>query len=147
MNILCTVGTTDFAELTLKMITLFDFAGSNVVLQTAKTYQTNHIESFAYSENINSYIAKSEIVVTHAGAGSVYQLLELNKKIVVVPDVYRDDKHQVEIARFVEDNYLGIVCWNLDSLESSLEEVTSKQFNNYVKDSFFKYDEINSIIG
>ena len=87
-----------------------------------------------------------ELIVTHAGAGSIYGLLEKGKNLIVVPNLERDDKHQSEIAKFVEDNNYALVCWDISDLPKLINKSRTFKKNKYDKTDFFKYDEIIRII-
>lgn len=146
MRFLYTVGTTPFNSLTDLIITLYDGQEHDIFMQTACRVDSGAIKSIDFSSDFSSILNSYDTVVTHAGAGSIYSLLEQGKRLVVVPNTDRDDQHQVEIARYVEDNNFAIVCWNLEDLENCLDKVNSHDFERYTKDEFFKYDEINRVI-
>ncbi|CAK7909245.1 UDP-N-acetylglucosamine transferase subunit Alg13p [[Candida] anglica] len=54
---------------------------------------------FAFSHSIASYIAESDVVVSHAGTGSILDALRLGKSLVVVVNESLMDNHQEEVAR------------------------------------------------
>lgn len=145
MKILVTVGTTQFNEL-IKYIDL-NIKGHRVVFQIASgNYIPINHTYFTFRDDFDSYIKDSDIVITHAGAGSVYSLLEMGKKVIVIPNLQRVDKHQKELARFVEMNDYAYVAWNLEQIDSLINSIEDKHFKVYNKDSFNKVDEINRII-
>ncbi|NOH36355.1 PssE/Cps14G family polysaccharide biosynthesis glycosyltransferase [Vibrio chagasii] len=146
MRFLYTVGTTPFNSLTNLIINLYGGKENDIFMQTACCIGTGSIKSIDFSSDFRSILDSYDIVVTHAGAGSIYSLLEQGKRLVVVPNTDRDDQHQVEIAKYVEDNNFALVCWNLDELENCLDKVKSHSFERYTKDEFFMYDEINRVI-
>lgn len=148
MRILVTVGTTRFDtlvkfsdELAKKLI------GDEFIFQISdSTYIPTAGESFSFSSNIEEFYINADIVITHAGAGSIYRLLELNKKIVVVPNLERIDKHQVDIASYMEREGCLLVAWDYDELESKIYEAKSISLNKFERKSFFVYEEIATFI-
>jgi beta-1,4-N-acetylglucosaminyltransferase len=94
------------------------------------------------SERFEECLEKAELVITHAGAGNLYTLLERGKKFVAVPNFQRTDQHQTEICKYVESNNLGCVCWDCEMLKQCIENSLSKSFSPYVKTSFSAYPDI-----
>ncbi|KAI3404637.2 ALG13 [Candida oxycetoniae] len=61
---------------------------------------------FPFSPNINDYIDQADVIISHAGTGSIIDSLYRNKKLIVVVNESLMDNHQEEIAReFVNSNY------------------------------------------
>ncbi|MCS0305990.1 PssE/Cps14G family polysaccharide biosynthesis glycosyltransferase [Vibrio diabolicus] len=137
-----TVGTTPFPSLTAYLVDNFDVPGNEVFLQTAQSTNTQYIESVSFISDFEEKIEDYELIVTHAGAGSVYGLLEKGKNLIVVPNLERDDKHQIEIAKFVEENMYAIVCWDFLKLPELIESYKTFEKSEYRKDRFFKDKEI-----
>lgn len=137
-----TVGTTPFPSLTAYLVDNFDVPGNEVFLQTAQSTKTQHIESISFISDFDEKINDYELIVTHAGAGSVYGLLEKGKSLIVVPNLERDDKHQTEIAKFVEKNMYAMVCWDISKLSDLIKNHEGFKKNEYRRDRFFKDKEI-----
>ncbi|BDM62832.1 hypothetical protein NFHSH190041_02840 [Shewanella sp. NFH-SH190041] len=144
MRIFVTVGTTSFD----KLIEIIDeFAKKNqhfeFVFQIADgIFKPQNGEYFKFTEDINSYYNQFNFIITHAGAGSIYKLLELNKNILVVPNLYRVDKHQSDISNFVEKNNHALVCWKLKDIDKLVNKMRTFSPRKYKKISFFKKNEI-----
>ena len=71
-------------------------------------------KSFTSNEEMSDLIEKSDIVVTHAGTGSIVTSLLKGKKVIVMPRKKKyaehNDDHQTEIAEMFESEEL-IVHW------------------------------------
>ncbi|WP_394157426.1 PssE/Cps14G family polysaccharide biosynthesis glycosyltransferase [Vibrio campbellii] len=144
MKIFVTVGTTPFDSL-IKSIDekIANIHGVEVTFQISDgNYKPKFGDFFNFSENINHYYKSSDVVITHAGAGSIYSLLESRVKTIIVPNLDRIDKHQIDIARFMENNGYASVMWDLKNPMNIVERAKSAEFNPYVKEAFFKVDEI-----
>ncbi|TON99184.1 glycosyltransferase, partial [Vibrio parahaemolyticus] len=74
MNILVTVGTTAFDELITVIDESFKHDQSvNIIAQisSSSNYTPKYIESFEFSDDFDSFVESADIIITHAGAGSV----------------------------------------------------------------------------
>ena len=148
MKIFVTVGTTFFDS----MVEAADKCAAELknhqfTFQTAGgAYKPSNGTSFDFMDGVDKYYEQSDVIITHAGAGSAYKLLELRKKVIVVPNMERVDKHQSDIAKFLEENKYALVVWNLDDLLSVLGTADSFQPSIFEKEHFFKAEEIASYI-
>jgi len=146
MKIFVTVGTTKFD-------TLIEFLDENlnksyeVLFQISDgTYIPKNFPYIIYSDDINTLYKEHDYVITHAGAGTIYKLLDLKKKLIVVPNLDRIDQHQTDIADFVDSNGYAISCSDFNNIPDSLELLPKKEFTQYEKHMFFKTKEVCEII-
>lgn len=141
MKIFVTVGTTPFESL-IKYIDI-NIKNHEVIAQISDgKYMPQRMKSFNYTKNIEEYYKWADIVITHAGAGSVYKLLEMQKRIIVVPNLERLDNHQLELANFIESNNYGEVFYKLEDIKIN----KNVKNNSYKKENFFKINEILEIL-
>lgn len=56
-----------------------------------------------YLPNLAADIAKASLVISHAGAGSIFEALTYKVPLIVVPNPILMDNHQVELAKLMED--------------------------------------------
>ena len=78
---------------------------------TKGTYQGIHCQDYYREEELLQQIALADIIITHAGVGSIVSALKLNKKVIVVPRLgkYKEQNndHQVQIMeRFASLGYI-----------------------------------------
>lgn len=128
-----TTGTTSFSELIIELdkLSLDNF---EITCQIADIeYKPVNISYFRFTKNISSYFSKFDVFVCHAGQGTIYTLLELGKKIIVVPNPKLKDNHQEEICRFVEMNNYGFVAWQISDVKNLLPRIVDYSFNSYTK--------------
>lgn len=146
MKIFVTVGTTPFDSL-IQRLDLAFIDGVEFIFQISSgDYKPKNHPFFEFSSNIEKYYSDAEFIITHAGAGSIYRLLELDKRILVVPNYDRFDNHQSEISKFVSTNSFALSCDNLDSIESDIKSLLYFSPEKYNKDSFFKSAELIQLI-
>lgn len=97
------------------------------VITFANSYLT--LETFAFSPEIDKFISKADIVVSHAGTGSILDSLRLHKPLVVVTNQQLMDDHQEEVAaQFEKEQYLYKLSTN-DLAHGKLEEYLT-EFKN-----------------
>lgn len=125
-SIFVTVGTTRFDELidtifTDEILTLLQRvqckllkiqygAGKSIdtdAIENAKRNHSINIECYDFKTNILSDINASDLVISHAGAGSCIEVLTSKKPLIVVVNENLMNNHQTELAQqlFI-DGYL-----------------------------------------
>ncbi|AWG85228.1 glycosyltransferase [Vibrio parahaemolyticus] len=149
MNILVTVGTTAFDELITVIDESFKHDQSvNIIAQisSSSNYTPKYIESFEFSDDFDSFVESADIIITHAGAGSVYSMLEKGKKLVVVPNLTRVDDHQLELAKYVQNNNFALSCSDLEKIKICINNVKDFEFKPYRCEKFFGHDIIRGLL-
>ncbi|MCG7566498.1 hypothetical protein MHM95_09365 [Pseudoalteromonas sp. CnMc7-15] len=150
MKVLVTVGNTRFDS-------LFKQLDSIAQLNTAQditflgqisngVYKPKNFSFFKFSTHIQQYIDESEFVICHAGAGSVYSMLEQGKTLLVVYNTDRVDSHQKDLLHFLQDNKYALVCWRIEDLESQVSKLKDFEPTPYKKPSFSAGREISEYL-
>ncbi len=112
-----------------------------------KKYQNRNLDVLPYQDLIK-YYNRSKTVVTRAGASTLFELIALNKKIIMIPSLKTRKNHQVLNALFFKDNNLALY---LDEKQISVKNLLDinnldikKEFlNEYLNTLDYKpYDEI-----
>ena len=147
-TIFVTVGTTRFDRL---IETIFDetsnvlpvlqqcFRVERLILQTGespmpKTLPSTsvRIESYPYKDSIAADIERADLVISHAGAGTILQTLEAQKPLLVVVNEKLMNNHQLEIAHQMEKE--GYLCHcTCSTLAEGLKKMASTSFQWYEK--------------
>lgn len=149
MNILVTVGTTAFDDLIENIDRLFgNDTEVKIVAQTSSSakYTPKNIDYFEFSDSFQSYIDSADLVITHAGAGSVYSMLEMGKRLIVVPNLTRADNHQIELAKYVQDSSFAISCFDLTDIKTCIHKAKDMNFRPYQCDKFFGHCIIRGLM-
>ncbi len=147
MKILITVGTTPFDA-------LIRFCDENLDPALAVTMQISDdasyipwkFEYFKFTRDIISYYHRSDIVITHAGAGTIFSLLEMRKRIIIVPNLDRDDSHQKDLAEVVSRKKWGLVCWRYQDLPDLIVHASKIPLELYRRQEFFGGPYINKVV-
>ncbi|VEU20795.1 DEKNAAC101704 [Brettanomyces naardenensis] len=78
---------------------------------------------------VSKYTAPSELVISHAGTGSILDSLRIGKKLIVLINEALSDNHQVEIAKAFQDlNVLKVAQGNFSDFLELTREVEHLQF-------------------
>lgn len=143
MNLFVTVGTTRFDSL-VKRVALDPFFRSNeCVLQVGPGgLHPEGFEVFEFTDRIEEYYISADVVITHAGAGSIYQLLELKKPMVIVPNTERVDPHQYDISTIMQTNGYAFSVIDLDTLSEAVLKASRTTFRVFERDVFFAGEDI-----
>ncbi|EZA47434.1 UDP-N-acetylglucosamine transferase subunit ALG13 homolog [Ooceraea biroi] len=88
------------------------------------------IETFKLSPSIGEYMQSADLVISHAGAGSVLEALENRKHLIVVINDLLMDNHQVELAeQLCKDEHLYYcTCQNLLHTVQTMDLAKLKPF-------------------
>lgn len=139
-NIFVTVGSTQFDHLIDALVDrqtlqIFKNLGcQKLTIQYGGYKQTAHLEFlqswtdfetelFDYKSSIDEYIDSADLVIGHAGAGTVLEVLRKGKPLLIVINDRLMDNHQEELARdlanqqFVVCSYPSQMCQILQSLD------------------------------
>ncbi|USS41057.1 beta-1,4-galactosyltransferase [Thermococcus aggregans] len=136
--IFVTVGNSNigFERLIRAMDALAPKLPYEVIMQIgSSSYIPKNARWFRYAdyETMLEHFKNAKVIVTHAGAGTILDILMLGKKPIVVPRLKKFgehiDDHQLEIVRALEERGLVIPVYDiqklgeaiLDALDSNLK--------------------------
>ncbi|SJX61061.1 related to ALG13-catalytic component of UDP-GlcNAc transferase [Sporisorium reilianum f. sp. reilianum] len=93
----------------------------------AETQHGIQLELFRFAPDLKAYIESADIVISHAGSGTILDTLRMRPRtpsLVVVPNTSLMDNHQVELAQALgEDKY--VIAGSEETLASDLERASS----------------------
>ncbi|MBE2975905.1 PssE/Cps14G family polysaccharide biosynthesis glycosyltransferase [Priestia megaterium] len=141
--ILITVGTQNFSfNRLLKMVDelMEDKVITDKVLGQVgySSYQPIYYEGFGFKpeSEMTELIELADIMITHAGVGTITTALQLRKKVIVVPRLkqYGEhvDDHQLEIAQAYRQKGYIELAKNKEELAYLLKNINSINFQNYI---------------
>lgn len=147
MRILVTVGTTPFDDLVRVCDEKLD-AALTLTIQISNTarYVPKRFPYFRFADKITPYYESADLVIAHAGAGTVFRLLDMGKRLIVVPNLKRDDCHQKDLAAVVARKKWALVCWRLEDLPGLISGAFEQPLAAYERQEFFGGSYINRII-
>lgn len=101
--------------------------GDEVVAQSGcSTYVPASYKTFDRipRDEYQRYVDAADVLITHAGTGSVIPALKLGKKVIVVPRRGKlgehNDDHQFELAEMVSDRGLALCAYDFDELRAAI---------------------------
>lgn len=135
MKIFITVGTTPFDKLIKYCDQHIDSSAHEVRAQISNLaiYKPASFEYFEYTREVVKLYEWADVVIAHAGSGTLFQLIEMGKKCIFVPNNIHKDNHQNDLCRFVADNDYAYVLNDYEQLCNQLRDINSHQFNRYQK--------------
>jgi beta-1,4-N-acetylglucosaminyltransferase len=119
MKILVTTGSGHFYSLSQRALEIATRDLDNIwFIQMNKPPSVDHenITLFEYRDDLDDIIDQCDLVITHTGAGTIYKLLELGKRLITLPNLERRDKHQLELANWLNSKRYCIVLRAIDDL-------------------------------
>ena len=119
--IFVTVGTTAFDSLIKSVDEISNQIQEEIVCQIADgKYIPKKCEYFRFKSSLEEEFKIANLVICHGGAGTLFKLIGLNKKIIAVPNLERKDKHQTDLIRTLsEENYI-MPCYELSELKTKI---------------------------
>lgn len=110
--------------------TLFAQTGSSMYAPRNFEYS-----NFLNHDKFNDYINKSDIIITHAGVGSIITSLKAGKKVIAVARLKRYDEHiddhQLEIVRKFSEMGMIIGLEDVSQLENTMRNLDSIKTKPY----------------
>ena len=104
----------------------------------ASDYEPKYYKYYRFidKQQFDGLIAKSTVVITHSGVGSILSALKAKKPIVVYPRLqkYHEhvDDHQLEIAKAFEKKNYVICRHDEDTLPQIMKQCRHYPFADYV---------------
>lgn len=137
-RVFVTVGTTSFDEL-IAATTTPQFAQTLAALgfgalrlQVGRgAAPPDGFDWFRFSPTIADEMRQAGVVISHAGAGSILEALELGKKLVVCANDALMDNHQLELAAALEARGHVVVARGVGDLGAALGRVVEARIVPY----------------
>lgn len=132
--IFITVGTTNFDSLIRTIDNLVENGKINDDAQAQignGNYVPKNIKSFRLTRSLLPFIRKAELIISHGGALTIFECLELKKKLIVVENPEVRGRHQLELAKELSEKQYLIWCKHYEKLLDCIEKAKTMQFNTY----------------
>jgi len=134
--IFVTVGTGSFDEL-VKAVDELKAVGKikeEIIIQIGSgKYTPKFCKWFRFAPSLGEYYKNASLIISHGGPGIVYEILDLGKPLIAVPNLKRTDpRHQVEFLEAVSESGSVIYC-RLEELEKTLKMAKTFKFKRYIR--------------
>jgi len=116
---------------------------SELLPQALSTYPSLSISGFDFVEDMRAEeVPRADLVISHAGAGSVLDALRYQKRLLVVVNEELMDNHQRELARELQKTgYL--IAGTCGTLANAIRKAVEKQdFTQFPRSGSEKFVEI-----
>lgn len=156
--IFVTVGTLhfEFIRLIKKMDDIAGKIDEKVIMQIGFTnYEPINAEWFKFKDinSIMKYYEKSDVIVAHAGAGTLLDSLSFKKPIVAVPRRKKYGEHiddqQLELTDVLEKSGKVFAVFDIENLDSTIKKAQTagdvvikpdKRLSNYLNEYTRSFD-------
>ncbi len=105
---------------------------------------------FAYADSLDEYINDADLVITHAGVGSIMKCLKANKRFIAAARLseYNEhvNDHQLELKDFVLENNYGLFLTSFDDLARDIKLALNNDFSPFVSNQEYFNEELNKLI-
>eukprot|EP00980_Cylindrotheca_fusiformis_P017850 scaffold5653_cov147-Cylindrotheca_fusiformis.AAC.12 len=131
-TVFVTVGTTQFDELIGSVTSpvalewMVSHGYKSLIIQYGRgqkpkiesIFKTMAIRSYDFQPSLDADMRRADLIISHAGAGTVMEALRLQKKLVVVINTKLMDNHQEELAEAMADRGHLFMVRNPEELNS-----------------------------
>lgn len=118
--------------------------GKEIIAQVGNaTYSPKHYTFFPLiaREEFQKYLAQADLIITHAGTGSVIPPLKLDKKVIIVPrkSKYKEhiDDHQQELVDVFVTKGFAMTADTEEELQSCIENL-----DNFIPRKFVSNNKV-----
>jgi beta-1,4-N-acetylglucosaminyltransferase len=131
--IFVTVGTTyGFDELVKAVDELAISIDEKIIVQTGNSkYIPQNCEYFTFKPNLNQYIKKARLVISHGGAGTSYEILTIGKKLISVENPDVNDSHQWDLLSKLDEEGYIVWCKDIKDLRKLIKKAMTMKFKRY----------------
>lgn len=123
--------------------------GKTTVAQVGYTeYKPKHYEYFDMisDEEFKCLVEKADVIITHAGTGSVISALKAHKKVIIFPRRFEFkehlDNHQLELAELFASQGYTMTAMDKDELRTALAAIKEFKPREFISNN----KKINQII-
>lgn len=112
---------------------VLDLLPQPVLLQTGHNeYQNDktQVKAFMEMEEFENAVKTSQVLIMHAGAGSIIHAVQMGKRPIVIPRLQKFnehvDDHQLEFAERLAQNDIVYLCQERADIRVSIEDIMKK---------------------
>ncbi|CAM0135578.1 unnamed protein product [Umbelopsis sp. WA50703] len=161
MKVLVTVGSTGFDDLVDSAISaeflskLYDLGYQHLTIQYGSSESIYHdrigrldmasgrtpvIEGYKYKSDIKQDMMYADLIISHAGSGSILESLRLHKQLIAVVNKSLLHNHQDELANVLERQ--GFLIKSTSSgLSDALSLLKTKEFISFPEQDASKFND------
>lgn len=150
-KIFVTVGNGKFDHLVSELDKLKekDLIEDDITIQLGHgNYKPKFCQWFKFENDLNKYYEQANMIISHGGPGTVFEILRQGKKLIAVPNRDRTDPHhQVEyLQAMAKETSALLYCDRVKDIHQSIEKAKKHNFTKYQQPSNKIPDVIKKIL-
>ena len=99
---------------------------SDVVVQIGNgSYVPKNANWFRFEHGLTKYYNEADLVITHNGAGTIFELLALGKKTIAIPNPGTIQMENIDIVKKLSKEGHIILCMDVEWLTEAIEHSKS----------------------
>ncbi len=100
---------------------------------TATPLHGFEVACFRFAPTLKTIMDEAGLVISHAGAGSIFEALRAGKRLIAVPNRDLMDDHQADLCAHLESSgYIEVA--DVDGLEDAVVRMEQRQFGEGAED-------------
>ena len=111
-------------------------------------YEPKNCKWYRFKDSLEEDEKWADLVVSHGGPGTIFELLRIGKKVIALPNRNRTDvNHQVEFLEglFSEGKYF-LYCSKVPLFEKILSGLNEFEFKKYLEPECYLADKVNEFL-
>lgn len=126
-KVFVTVGSVaPFDELVRAVDSFAGVSGINCTIQIGKgEYVPRNAEWFRFADDLSRWYSWADIVVSHNGAGTIFELLHLGKKVIAVPNPNTNQMENIDIIVKLAREGCLLPCLNPEGIGKAIMKAKS----------------------
>ena len=106
----------------------------DVIIQIGHgSYKPKLCQWFTFDQDLSKYYQQADLVISHGGPGTVFEILRLRKNLIALPNRDRTDpRHQVEyLEAMAKETTSLLYCEKVNDLAQTLQKAETHLFAPY----------------
>lgn len=127
-----TVGTGRFDRL-IRVVDALPHLTCTLQIGDGSVVPENH-PYFRIKADLSEEYASHDLIVSHGGAATLFEILHMGKPVVAVPNLRRSDEHQLEIVEHLAGQGYCLYCRDPEEIETYIRQSSSFEFRPYERE-------------
>lgn len=150
-TIFVTVGNGKFDPLVIELDRLKKegMIKQEVIIQLGHgAYEPKHCRWFRFESDLNKYYSAADLVISHGGPGTVFEILRQGKKLITLPNRDRTDpRHQVEyLEAMARETRALLYCEKVELLAETLQKAEVHRFTSYQQPKCMMHEVVTKFL-
>jgi beta-1,4-N-acetylglucosaminyltransferase len=91
-----------------------------------------HVSYFQFAPSLADYMQQADLIISHAGSGSIFEALRLRKALIAVPNSILMHNHQAELAEHLQSLHY-LFAATPDTLVDAIQRMDVSSLREYPK--------------